>query len=73
MGRLVRFLRGTAFRRGVLGTSRGWFAIWAGLGLARFVRTRLGREPVVVERVVLRPGETVEVRDTGIERGAFGR
>lgn len=71
MKRLARFVRGTAFRRGVLGTSRGWFALWAGLGLARFLRARLAREPVVVERVVLRPGEAVEIRDTGVVREAF--
>lgn len=72
MSRLVRLLRTTAFRRGVLGTSRGWFALWAGLGLARFVRARLERGSVVVERVVLRPGEAVEIRDTGVTHGTFG-
>jgi len=66
--RLVRFVRATAFRRGVLGSSRGWFALWAGLGLARFARARLGRDAVLVERVVLRPGEAVEIRDTGVRR-----
>lgn len=71
MARLVRFVRATAFRRGVLGTSRGWFALWAALGLARYARKRLGREPVVVERLTLRPGEAVEIRDTGIRREAL--
>jgi hypothetical protein len=70
-GRLARFLRGAAFRKGVVGSSRGWFAIWAGMGLARFVRKRLGRQEDVVERIVLRPGEVVEIRDTAIPKGAF--
>jgi len=72
MGRPVRLLRDAAFRRGVLGSSRGWFAVWAGIGLARFLRSRLGKEASVVERIVLRPGEAVEVRDTGVTREAFG-
>lgn len=72
MARLLRFVRGTAFRRGVLGTSRGWFGLWAAMGVARFLKARLGKEPVVVERYVLRSGEAIEVRDTGIERRRFG-
>jgi hypothetical protein len=68
---LSRFVRGTAFRRGVLGTSRGWFAIWAGLGAVRFLRKRLGREPEVVERFELGSGEAVVIRDTGVSRKAF--
>lgn len=71
VARLLGFLRGTAYRRGVLGTNRTWFAIWAGLGVARFVRKRLAREAVVVERVVLGPGQTVEIRDTGVTRQDF--
>lgn len=69
--RLVRFLRGTAFRRGVLGTSRGWFGIWAAMGVARFLKARLGKEAVVVERYVLRSGQALEIRDTGVERRSF--
>lgn len=72
MARLARFLRGTAFRRGVLGTSRGWFALWAAMGAARFAKRRLGREPVVVERIVLHPGQAVEIRDTGVAREVLG-
>jgi hypothetical protein len=67
--RLVDALRRTAFRKGVAGTSKGWFALWAGIGAARFVKGRLDREPVVVDRIVLRPGETVEIRDLGVTWG----
>lgn len=70
--RLVAFLRMRAFQRGVLGTSRHWFALWLGLGLASFVHKRLTRAPVVVERIVLRQGEAIEIRDTGVPREAFG-
>jgi hypothetical protein len=66
--RVAAYLRGTAFRRGVLGSSQGWFALWAGLGLARWLKRRLGREAVVVERIVLHPGDAIEIRDTGIAR-----
>ena len=71
VNRLVRFIRGTAFRRGVIGTSSRWFGVWAGLALARQVRQRLGKEEVVVERITLKKGEAIEIRDTGISRGSF--
>ena len=71
MGRLKLYLRLTAFRRGVLGTSRGWFALWAAMATARFVRKRLDRDPKVLERIELKPGEAVVIRDTGISRKAF--
>ncbi|MBA2279782.1 MAG: hypothetical protein H0W25_00885 [Acidimicrobiia bacterium] len=70
--RLVRFIRGTAFRRGVLGASSRWFGLWAGMAFARKVRQRLGKEAVVVERITLKKGEAVEIRDTGVSRGSVG-
>ncbi len=63
--RLIGFLRTRGFQKGVIGSSRAWLGIWAGLGVARFLHKRLGKDEVVVERVVLRPGEAVEIRDTG--------
>lgn len=71
MGRVTGILQRTGFRKGVLGTSRGWFAAWAAISAAKFVRGRLNREPKVVETVVLRPGEAVVISDTGVERRAF--
>ena len=71
MNPLVRYLRREGLKRGVLGTSRPWFAVWVGIGAARFLRKRLGKEPVVVERITLKPGETIEIRDTGVTRAAF--
>jgi hypothetical protein len=66
LGRVSRFVQRTAFRRGVLGTSRGWFAFWAALTLVRFVRKRLGREAEVLGRVELGPGQGVVVTDTAV-------
>ena len=71
MGAAVNFLRRQGLKRGVLGTSRPWFAVWVAIGAARFLKKRLGKEPVVVERITLKPGETIEIRDTGIQRAAF--
>jgi hypothetical protein len=68
---VIGFLRRQAFRRGVLGNSRGWFALWAGIGVARFLKARVTRDTDVVERITLKPGETIEIRDTGIQRAAF--
>jgi len=68
--RLVSYVRLRAFQRGVLGSSSRWFAVWAGLGFASFLRKRLTKPPVV-ERIVLREGDAIEIRDTGITREAF--
>jgi hypothetical protein len=68
--KLVSFLRARAFQRGVVGSSSRWFALWAGIGLASFLRKRLTKEPVV-HRIVLREGDAIEIRDTGISREAL--
>jgi len=68
--KLVSYLKARAFTRGVLGSSSRWFALWAGLGFASFVRKRLTKQPVV-HRFVLREGEAIEIRDTGISREAL--
>jgi hypothetical protein len=71
MRKLVDLLRKQGFRRGVVGSSRPWFAVWAAIGVARFLKARVAKEPEVVERFVMLPGQTVEIRDTGITRGAL--
>ena len=68
---MIGFLRRQAFRRGVLGNNRTWFAVWAAIGVARFLKARVTRDDDVVETLVLRKGETIEIRDTGITRAAF--
>ena len=70
---MLGFLRRQAFRRGVLGNNRHWFAVWVGIGVARFLKERVTRNDDVVERIRLKPGETIEIRDTAIPRGAFPR
>jgi hypothetical protein len=66
MGPSRRFIQAMAFRRGVLGSSRLWFTVWASLGIARFVRTRLFKDEVVVQRYKLKRGQTIQIRDTGM-------
>jgi hypothetical protein len=68
VGRASRLVRTTAFRRGVLGTSRGWFTLWATFAVVRFVRGRLGKQPELVGRYELKAGDAVEIRDTGVLR-----
>ena len=70
--KLVQYFRMTAFRKGVVGTSSRWLGLWVGMTVAKKLRQRLGKEEVVVERITLRRGEAVEIRDTGIAREAFG-
>lgn len=67
-----RFLRTAAFRRGVLGSSSGWLAVWGVLTAVRLLR-RLFREREVVARLELEPGEGVLIQDTGLPRKAFSR
>lgn len=65
VAKLFDLLRSRGFQKGVVGSSRAWLGVWAGLGAARWLHQRLGKEEVVVERVVLREGEAIEIRDTG--------
>jgi hypothetical protein len=71
MWRLASFLRVRGLQRGVFGGNRYWLAVWAGLGVASFFQKRLGKQ-VVAERIALRPGETLVIRDTGVPRDVFG-
>lgn len=54
-------LRQQGFRRGVLGPSRGWLAVWASLTALRLVKKVWIKEPVVVYRGELKPGETLVI------------
>jgi hypothetical protein len=64
--RLVYLLKARGFRKGVLGNSRPWFALWAGLTAAGLVRRFAGDRPGPVERFTLKPGEALVVQDTGV-------
>lgn len=69
--RLANFIRMSAFRKGVLGSSRAWFSVWAALGTYRFLKKRLDRDQGVIERVELGAGESVLITDTAIPRKVF--
>ena len=60
-------------QRGVIGSSRGWFAVWVALTAAHQINKRLGKEPELVDRIVLKPGQTVEIRDTALRWGDLDR
>jgi hypothetical protein len=68
--RLVRgrlpALRLRALRRGVFGGDNRWLAVWGLLASARLLK-RLATPKPVVERFVLRPGETLTISDLGSE------
>jgi hypothetical protein len=66
MGFLLRYLRTRGLQRGVFGSSRAWLGVWIGLTLAHQLNKRLGKDSPVVQRVVLQPGQAVEIVDTGV-------
>jgi hypothetical protein len=57
MTRLAR----TGLRRGLLEGSRAWLVVGVSASVVQLVR-RAANEPEVVERVVLSPGEGIEIR-----------
>jgi hypothetical protein len=79
MDTLIRFLRTRGLQRGVFGSSRGWLGVWVAITLGRQLNKRLGKESEVVERIVLKPGQAIQVIDTGVawkddpEAAATGR
>ena len=52
-------------RRGVLGGNRRWFAVWAAVVTAQTVHKVMKPKPVV-ERITLKPGETIAITDLGV-------
>lgn len=65
MDKYLGFLRVRGMQRGVLGGNRAWLGVWVGLTAVRLL-ARLLRQPVEVDRIELRPGQAIEIRDTGI-------
>ena len=65
IGRLAGALRGRGLRKGVLGGNRRWLAIWAVVFTAQTVHKVTKPKPVV-ERVQLKPGETLMITDLGV-------
>ncbi|HEY2812220.1 MAG TPA: hypothetical protein VGJ03_02025 [Acidimicrobiales bacterium] len=64
MGALTGWVRRTAMRRGILGGDRRWLSIWVLFGGAHLVR-RIVASKEVVERIELKPGQTVVITDLG--------
>jgi hypothetical protein len=62
---LVGYLRTRGLQRGVFGDSRTWLGVWVGLTAVRFL-SRILNQPDAVERISLKPGQTIEIRDTGV-------
>lgn len=69
MGRVVAMLKRAGLRNGVRGTNGAWLGVWVGISLAQFLRKRLGADKPVIERLVLQPGQIIEIRDTSVPWG----
>jgi hypothetical protein len=65
VARLTARARATGMRKGVLGTSRMWLAIWAVLTSARLMRRWVGHKPEVVFRQRLQPGDAIMISHEG--------
>lgn len=61
MTKLLRTLSRLAFRRGVLGGSRQWAAVWVLAALWSRSRKKSEEPPPVVHREVLGPGESIRI------------
>lgn len=71
--KFVNQLRVRGLQQGVFGASRGWLAVWVGITAAKQLHKHLGKEPVLVDRVVLKPGQRLVIEDTGVEWGKSTR
>ena len=68
MNALIGYLRTRGMQRGVFGGNRTWLGVWVGLTAVRFL-SRVLTQPAQVERISLKPGQAIEIRDTGITWG----
>ncbi|GEM_PF-2290389 len=64
MGFLVNALRRAGMRKGVVGGDSRWLSIWLLIGGFQLLR-RIAKPKPAVERIELRPGETIVVTDLG--------
>jgi len=64
IAKLVKNLRGRGLSKGVLGGNRRWLTVWAVIFTAQTVRKVMKPKPVV-ERLTLKPGESVLITDLG--------
>ncbi len=61
MTKLLRTLSRLAFRRGVLGGSREWVAMWVVTTLWSRARKKSEEPPPVLHREVLEPGDSIRI------------
>ncbi|MGH9040642.1 MAG: hypothetical protein ACRDZ3_10465 [Acidimicrobiia bacterium] len=61
MTKLIRTLSRLAFRKGVLGGSREWVAVWILAALWTRARRSANKPPPVVHRETLSPGESIRI------------
>jgi hypothetical protein len=61
MAWLIRFLRRNATYKGLLGGQRGWLALFALFGVARFFGRFVGREPQHLTSERLLPGQSLTI------------
>ncbi|MGH9118743.1 MAG: hypothetical protein ACRD0A_12950 [Acidimicrobiales bacterium] len=54
---IVRYTKSTAYRRGVVGSSRPWLAIWILLTAVNWLRRHAGKAEEPVLRLKIEPGE----------------
>jgi hypothetical protein len=77
MGRLIRILRRNATYKGLLGGQRGWLAMFAVFGVARFFGKYVGRDEQHLASERLRPGQSMTITTmappTRAERRASAR
>ena len=67
--KVVNQLRTRGLQQGVFGASRGWLAVWLGITAAKQLHKHLGKEPELVDRIVLKPGQRLVIEDTAQEWG----
>lgn len=60
-GGMLRNLERLGINRGLMGGSRGWFYLGTGLWTVRKVRTLARRQPEILLREVIRPGDRITV------------
>jgi len=71
MGAFLGFLKSRGFRRGVVGASRPWMALWVTIAAAQFLRKRTARRSVV-ERFTLKAGESILITDLALPESQVG-
>ena len=60
-GGILRTIERTGMTRGLMGGSRGWFYVGTGLWTLRKVRSLAQRQPEILLREELRPGERMTI------------